>query len=242
MREVNIPLIQQAHSKPSLSIEEERRQAEALYQQCCVREAECTRDRFKKIEKVITERLALDLFDAPFYVTETDPNPTVQAIHRGNKYRDLLALLRRAQDNHVRLLTLAWWLKCEGICDPVDFLPKALVSKLRRAARKRLRGRSFTDLYYSALVEIWWPYFVRLKGDHERFQKYRRTRDELVKRGYSTDAIDILVSPMRPKRSVLQAVFEWVAGHLKCNVPKIRNAYSRVKTRGKSRLRVSQSS
>src|SRR5262249_22322877 len=44
-------------------------------------------------------------------------------LHLGSRYRDLVELLRKANDNTTRWLILAQWLKQEGICEPAEFLP-----------------------------------------------------------------------------------------------------------------------
>jgi hypothetical protein len=147
------------------------------------------------------------------------------AIWQGNKFRDLIDLLRRAGSSEARWVVLARWLRQEKICEPEDFLPKevsfhALTQELWKGTRRQ-------DFIHMSLVEAWLPYFQKLLVDIKALkqQGVRRSDDQLEKKGYDRDAVVIAKNEASP----FEAVYSWLESKRKGKMHTFRNAYSRAR-------------
>jgi len=146
-----------------------------------------------------------------------------QIIHQASRYRDLVQWLKQYPGQEQRWLLLAVWLKVEGICEPISFLPAEVWRKFTDEMRNSLQI-SIGDLQHYSQVEAWRPYFERLLKDRRRIEKERRHPErDLAQAGYTIEAI----GAARRKRRAIPAVCEWLADRLQIDAGTLRNAHSR---------------
>jgi len=143
-------------------------------------------------------------------------------IREASRYGDLVHWLKEYPGQQQRWLLLALWLKEEGICEPIEFLPKQVYENLTAEKRAEL-GVSITDLQHHGRVEAWKPYFERLLKDRRK-KKSRDPERDLAQAGYRDDAI----AATRNKRLAIPAVCDWLAGTLQIDSGTLRNAHSRI--------------
>lgn len=203
-----------------------------LYRQCLECERTLTKENFETLKIMLLKAayFGRPVFEPP---PELDPSSIKPerdlkirtAIWEGNKYCDIVEVLRKAKGKDARLFLLAWWLKQENICEPEDLLgPDAL----RRMANQYFRGFSFTDSRYASLVDTWLPYFEKLLNDLRYAQKSSGGPvPKLVNAGYDELAVQCALR----KRSAIAAACEWLVGRetfgRQLDAPTLRNAYSR---------------
>ena len=142
-------------------------------------------------------------------------------IQQASRYRDLVQWLKEYPGRQQRWLLLALWLKQEGICEPMEFLPAQVYENLTAEKRAELRV-SITDLQHYCRVEAWKPYFERLLKDRRKKRMGDPERD-LELAGYIIEAI----GAARKKRLAIPAVCDWLAGP-KIDAATLRNAHSRI--------------
>ena len=150
-------------------------------------------------------------------------------IQQASRYRDVLQLLRDYPGREQRWLLLSLWLKREGICDPIEFLPAQIYENLTAKKRAKLRI-SIADVQHYCRVEAWKPYFERLLKDRLQ-QNGREPERGLQIAGYESSAIEAA----RNKRLAIPAVCEWLANILHTDSSTIRNAHCRISRRRTSR-------
>jgi len=141
-------------------------------------------------------------------------------LYQGNKYRDLLKLLRSARDRHSRLFVIAWWLAEEKICDPEEIVG---FEELQQRGKKMFRCLSAGDFRHADTVRAWIPYFKRLLPD----LRAAKDNSRLLREGYNQTAIQTTYK----KRSPTAAACDWLADNrpsLNVSSATLANAYSRV--------------
>jgi hypothetical protein len=155
---------------------------------------------------------------------------------RGSKsdcrYTPLVRKLKKLQETDLRWLLIARWLEGEGVSKAEEFLPKEILERLLKRAKKARLRVSASDLQMTRLIRIWLPYFARLLDDRDKLLKKRRgvieALKELSKMGYLESAADSIVG----KREPVPAVITWLAlsreGTCPANERTLQNAYSRV--------------
>jgi hypothetical protein len=144
------------------------------------------------------------LLDAAPSPDDSEDLKIQKAIHHGERYREILKLLKEHRSRDARLVLVALWLKQEGICEPIELLPKALYQRLTREKQQGLKI-SISDQQHYHQVEAWRPYFERLFAERRKKEKAKENvKDGLVKAGYEEQAI--IVSQKR--RTVIPAICE----------------------------------
>src|SRR5438128_6622468 len=104
-----------------------------LYQQCLTNEEDWTKLDLEKLKMLFFKFYIFKQRLFPWGPTRSDPlgissrqreryRRICMRLYQGNKYRDLLKLLRSARDRHSRLFVIAWWLAEEKICDPEEIV------------------------------------------------------------------------------------------------------------------------
>jgi len=153
-------------------------------------------------------------------------------IHQASRYRDLVQWLEQYSGQEQRWLLLAIWLKEEGICEPINFLPSEVWEKLTNEKRNSLQI-SISDLQHHSRIEAWKPYFEQLLKDRSRIEKESRDPErDLELAGYTVEAINAA----RNKRRAIPAVCEWLADYLHIDAGTLRNAHSRISSKAKSQV------
>jgi hypothetical protein len=198
-----------------------------LFEDCLAEERSLRIPDLSPVKKRIFDKI---IFEPPLFVTNPDaemvdgshaPSREERILHHldlGSKHRDLLELLRKANDNPTRWLVLAWWLNKEGICEPAAFLPFSTMP----LAKKCLSHISAADIHYASLVDIWRPYFEALMRDWKAFGG---NKSKLKDKGYDSQAIISIHA-----KSVVRSICEWleIREHKpKYNSGTLQNAYSR---------------
>jgi hypothetical protein len=165
----------------------------------------------------------------PFEITITRP--------RGAKsdwrYAALLKTLKRLDETDLRWLLIARWLETESICKAEMFLPREILERLLKRARKTRLQVSPTDLQQARLIRIWLPYFTKLMNEVKKLGKtHRGPVNTLIKMGYLSAAVESIFR----KRSAVQATISWLASREvissedEINERRMENAYSRVES------------
>jgi|ERR1700687_1071718 len=139
------------------------------------------------------------------------------------KYDQVLNHLKQLETIELRLLFIARWLKQEGVCEPEEIIPKALLRRVLADYRKKERF-SKTDIRYTALINIWRPYFKRLLEALQGALKNNRPVEALMRQGYEETAI----RDARNKRSDVQAIVNWLHARKNLAPRKLENAHSRL--------------
>ena len=144
------------------------------------------------------------------------------------RYRQLLHNLKEIRTIESRLLLIARWLKQEGICEPGEIMPQAMLRRALTSFQRKERI-SNKDWYKWCLVRIWIPYFTRLFEDLSRAPKSNRGPDELLRdMGYEPAAI----AASKNKHSLIAAITSWLeTPEKRHNARSLENAYSRVNSR-----------
>jgi hypothetical protein len=142
------------------------------------------------------------------------------------RYGQILEHLKKLPTTELRLLFIARWLKQEGVCEPEDIMPSALLGRVlaQFLQKDRISVQDFRHWY---LVEIWLPYFDRLFAHLQKAPKTNRgLAEELVKQGYDDAAVKAAIG----KRSPIPAIASWLEdSHKGLEARTLENAYSRVK-------------
>lgn len=139
-------------------------------------------------------------------------------VSQASRYRDLMQWLKEYRGREQRWLLLGLWLKEEGICDPIEFLPAQFYKNL--TAEKRAKFRiSITDVQHYHQVEAWRPYFERLLAE-------RRGGADLATSGYENRAI----LATEKSRTAAAAACAWLSelSGGRPDATTFRNAHSRM--------------
>lgn len=212
-----------------------------MFKACEVQE-----NRFKAITgKQFLESLdRMRLFEGPVF--SEGPDSRSRQAHefglliappRGSKpewrYTELVRKLKKLQENDLRWLLVARLLESEGVCKAEEFLPKEILERLLKRAKKARLRASASDLQMTRLIRIWLPYFERLLDDRDKLLEKRRgvgeALKELSKMGYLESAVDAIIG----KREPVPAVINWLTSREEAYPAKeytLLNAYSRVET------------
>ncbi len=202
-----------------------------LYQQCLHNENEWT--------KLDLEELKISLLESHLFGQRLfSPAPTFEAsrgsssrekerdlrismrLYQGNKYQDILGLLKNAPDSRSILFAIAWWLVQEKVCKAEQIVGR---EELRRQANKMFHRLSVTDFHHADRVRAWIPYFGRLLRD----LRAAKANSRLLREGYNQTAIQAA----HKKRSPTAAACDWLADNrpsLNVSSATLANAYSRV--------------
>jgi hypothetical protein len=198
-----------------------------LFEACLEEERSlCIRD-CSPVKKRIFDKI---IFESPLFVTNpyseigdgshapSKEERILQHLNLGSKYRDLVELLRKANDNTTRWLVLARWLKQEGICEPAEFLPFSTESLAKRC----LSYISAADIHHASLVETWKRYFEALMRD---WKVTGGNTSKLQDKGYDLQAI---ISTH--EKSIIPSICDWLENREhkpNYNSRTLQNAYSR---------------
>jgi hypothetical protein len=151
------------------------------------------------------------------------------------RYRQILEHLKKLENIELRLLCIARWLKQEGVCEPEDIMPSALLRRVlgQFVGKEQI---SMQDLHHWYLVTIWYPYFDRLLVALRAAPKTNRGPVEgLVKQGYEEAAVNAATG----KRSPIPAIASWLEDpHKQLEARTLENAYSRVQAGRRKRRSV----
>ena len=203
-----------------------------LFNLCVAREEEIKKLQLDQLRiAVAKERAFPPLFDnhemAPSDLSHSDEKSEriQRAILLGNRYRDLVQLLRSAGDRDVRFIVLGQWLRQEKVCEPEDLLPQDLLKKLETEIWKGLRR---DDVERVGLIDAWLPYFQRLIIDRELLEQQgvRRVAEAMEKQGYQQAAVALVIS----KRSPFEAVYSWLHARKHGSVETFRNVRARFRS------------
>jgi hypothetical protein len=203
---------------------------EELFARCDAKSRVADRETYERVLSLIAGVLTFPdhLFEPEPVLDSTagdsDDVKLQRIIRQAARYRDLVQLLKQYPGQKQRWLLLALWLKQEGICGPMDFLPAQVYENLTHEKRAELRI-SITDVQHYYRVEAWKPYFDGLLQDRRTKSAMSIDLDrDLERSGYVADAVDAA----RKKRSSIPAVCEWLAPRLCIDATTLRNAHSRV--------------
>jgi hypothetical protein len=213
------------------------RDRKELFERC---EFEERHAKEAKVTDALERAARFHVFERPLFTKGLEKANSRKIVIRGRRYSELLRDLRKVKDIESRWILIARWLKNEGICEPEEFLPPPVLRRALKRVRSATTKLSPTKLHYWRLMTIWMPYFDSLFHDRSAVSKtHRRVEDELMKLGYSRDAVKF----SRPrneeefsmrKRSSVQAVAGWLeergplrgAKHVSAGT--LKNAYSDV--------------
>lgn len=166
----------------------------------------------------------------PLHFTISRPKGTKKSTANW-RYTELLRYLKELNDTELRWLLVARWLDAEGVCEPEDFLPKAVLKRMLAKIRSRTMRLSPRDMYLWDLIRIWSPYFEALLTELRNMPKNSLGPGlTLVKRGYRQDAVESSLK----KRSPIPAIAGWleererISGRKQLPARTLENAYSRV--------------
>jgi len=201
-----------------------------LYDRCMARERELKGRDWNKVR----EGFAKELIFGPIFHPDAqsdqetgESDPRLVKIGRvlglGTKYRDLLELLRKANDRESRWILVARWLRQEGVCEPEAFLPSKRYG-IRYLTKKLWKGIRRKDLVRVIRVEIWLPYFQKLLKDRDSLaaRGIHRIQEEMKKLGYEQSAVEAAGR----KTSPLEAIYDWLEVRGLDSAASTRNAYS----------------
>jgi hypothetical protein len=196
-----------------------------LFEACLAEERSLRIQDLSPVKKRIFDEI---IFESPLFVT----NPSsvdgsnapsreeriLQHLDLGSRYRDLVELLRKANDKPTRWLILARWVNQEGICEPAEFLPFSTMP----LAKKCLSHISAADIHYVSLVDTWRPYFEALMRD---WKAVGGNKPKLKDKGYDPQAIISIRG-----KSVIRSICEWLEIREQkptYNSSSLQNVYSR---------------
>lgn len=200
-----------------------------LFSACVARQEEIKKARIDQLKLTLAKESSFQ----PLFEDAEDIRPNIksayptserieQAIWRGNKYRDLVRLLRNAPGRDERWMVLARWLRQEKVCEPEDLLPTGFLSRL---AKQVWKGTRQDDVSRAALVDIWLPYFQRLIDEATRLEKdgVHRKAEVLKDKGYDETAVDLTSSEHSP----FEAVYLWLEDRGHGSAETFRNVCAR---------------
>src|SRR5579872_1272962 len=149
------------------------------------------------------------------------------------RYTALVRKLKKLQETDLRWLLISRWLEGEGVSMAEEFLPKEILGRLLKTAKKARLQVSASDLQMARLVRIWLPYFERLLDDRDKLLEKRRgiggALKELSKMGYLESAVESIYGKHEPVPAVMAWLTRRGEGY-PANERTLQNAYSRVET------------